>query len=116
MGNRLRQLRKNKGLTLEQMAVALGTSAVNISRYERGERQPKLETLSKIANYFGVSVPYLLEYDDNPGNSLTIADLNSEELEAYDRIDKMLTEEYPQQGFSWSKIGQLLINCDITEE
>lgn len=49
---------------------------------------------------------------------LDIHDLNKQEQEAYERIIDMLSQEYPQTRpeFNWSKIGQLLINSDITEE
>ncbi|MDU7064452.1 MAG: helix-turn-helix transcriptional regulator, partial [Lactobacillus paragasseri] len=86
-----------------------------ISQYERGKREPKLETWQKLADFFGVSVPYLQGYVDE---YIEINDLNDKEQEAYERITDMLSQEYPQTRpeFNWSKIGQLLINSDITEE
>lgn len=59
LSNRLKSLRKEKGLTLEQMATDLGTTKVTLSRYENGVREPKGETLNLIANYFNVSIDYL---------------------------------------------------------
>ena len=52
------------------------------------------------------------------GLTLTIDDLNAEEQDAYERITDLLSQEYPQTRpeFNWSKIGQLLINSDLTEE
>lgn len=62
--NRIRELRKEKGLTLKELSQRLkenGTpiSASSLIKYERGERNPKLETWIKLADYFGVSVSYL---------------------------------------------------------
>lgn len=56
----MKLLRKQKGETLEEMARNLGTSQQVLSRYERGERQPDFEMLLKFADYFGVSVDYLI--------------------------------------------------------
>lgn len=59
MKNRLKQLRKEKSLSLEQVGKAVGLATNTISRYETGKREPKLETWQKLADFFGVSVPYL---------------------------------------------------------
>lgn len=44
----------------------LNTSQNTISRYETGDREPGINELIKIANYFSVSIDYLLEQTDNP--------------------------------------------------
>lgn len=62
---RLRELRKQSKLTLQELANALGTSNQAISRYELEEREPDIEMLGKIANYFGVSIDYLLGHETN---------------------------------------------------
>lgn len=59
LSSRLRALRKEKNITLEQMAENLNTNKVTLSRYETGIREPKQETLNILANYFNVSVDYL---------------------------------------------------------
>ncbi len=61
---RLKELRKEKGLTLEQMAIDLDTTKVTLSRYENGVREPKNDTLNLLANYFGVSIDYLFGRTD----------------------------------------------------
>ncbi|MGL4911820.1 MAG: helix-turn-helix domain-containing protein [Romboutsia sp.] len=60
LGIRLKALRKEKGLTLEQIANDFDTTAITISRYENGVREPKSDTLNLLADYFNVSVDYLL--------------------------------------------------------
>lgn len=62
--NRLRELRKEKKLTLKEVSSQLEQNNLRISpdalaKYERGDREPKLETWQKLADFFGVSVPYL---------------------------------------------------------
>ncbi|WP_369022306.1 helix-turn-helix domain-containing protein [Ligilactobacillus salivarius] len=57
--NRLRELRLSKNLTLKQVADDIGISENLIGKYEREEREPKLKTWIKLADYFNVSVSYL---------------------------------------------------------
>lgn len=122
MQNRLKELRHEKKLTLKEVSSQLEQNNLKISpdalaKYERGDREPKLETWQKLADFFNIPVDYLLGISKDR-STLTIDDLNTEEQEAYERITDMLSQEYPQTRpeFNWSKIGQLLINSDITEE
>lgn len=67
--NRLRELRKEKKLTLKEVSSQLEQNNLKISpdalaKYERGDREPKLETWQKLADFFGVSVPYLQGVSD----------------------------------------------------
>lgn len=62
---RLKELRKEKGLTQEVLAHKIGVSKITILRWENGERQIKPEKAQQLADYFGVSVGYLLGYDTN---------------------------------------------------
>lgn len=62
--NRIAELRKEKGLTLQQVADAIGVGNNTISRYETGKREPKLETWSKLADFFDVPVSYLQGISD----------------------------------------------------
>lgn len=63
---RLKEIRKSKGITQLKMAMDLNTNQNTISRYETGEREPSILELIKIADYFNISVDYLLERTDNP--------------------------------------------------
>lgn len=63
---RLRQLRKAKDISQLKLALDLHTNQNTISRYETGEREPGIDELIKIADYFNVSVDYLLERTENP--------------------------------------------------
>lgn len=63
---RLKELRKKKRLSQLALAMKLNTSQNTISRYETGEREPGIEELVRIADFFQVSVDYLLERTDNP--------------------------------------------------
>ena len=63
---RLKELRKRKGLSQLRLATELNTTQNTISRYETGEREPGIDELIKIADYFNVSVDYLIGRTDNP--------------------------------------------------
>ncbi|WP_219716762.1 helix-turn-helix domain-containing protein, partial [Clostridioides difficile] len=60
LSKNLKDLRIKKGLTQEQVAKDLMTTKVSISRYENGTREPKIEMLDSLSNYYNVSVDYLL--------------------------------------------------------
>ena len=57
---KLKQLRKAHKLTAKQLAEIINVSESTISLYENGKREPDFKTLLNIANYFNVSVDYLL--------------------------------------------------------
>ena len=63
---RLKELRKSRGISQIKLAIDLNTNQNTISRYETGEREPGINELIKIADYFNVSIDYLLERTNNP--------------------------------------------------
>ena len=63
---RLRFLREQKQISQLKLAMDLNMSQNSISRYENGQRQADYQTLIAFADYFGVSIDYLLERTDNP--------------------------------------------------
>ena len=60
-GNRLRKLRKEKNMTQEELAKLINSTKANISKYETGKVEPNIETIRFFADYFDVSVDYLLD-------------------------------------------------------
>ena len=63
---RLRIIRKKKGLTQKQLAVEVGASERGIQSYEIGERNPAFDHLIALADYFDVSIDYLVGRTDKP--------------------------------------------------
>ena len=61
--NRLKEIRKKKGYTLIAAATVAGIANNTLSQYETGKREPKLEMWQKLADIYGVSVPYLQGID-----------------------------------------------------
>lgn len=71
LAHRLRNLRRDKGLSQEKVAYAAGLSAYTYQKYEKGESKPGtplnpcLHTLVALANVFEISLQELLDFDDN---------------------------------------------------
>ena len=63
---RLIQLREARGISQLKLAMDLSMNQNTISRYETGVHEADYDTLIKLANYFDVSIDYLLEQTDNP--------------------------------------------------
>lgn len=63
---RLKELRKSRKISQLKLAMDLNMNQNTISRYENGIREADYATLIKFADYFHVSVDYLLERTDNP--------------------------------------------------
>lgn len=63
---RIRDLREDRDLKQQDLADYLNCSQVCYSRYENGQRDIPLDTISKIADFYNVSVDYLLNRTDCP--------------------------------------------------
>lgn len=60
---RLKELRKNKGVYQREVAAFLGVDRTTYVKYETGASEPDADTLAKLADYFCVTIDYLLERD-----------------------------------------------------
>ena len=65
---RLKELRLEGGFTQGEVAKAIGTSQRNIGRWENGENEPTASFLIALADFFKVSIDYLLCREDEFGN------------------------------------------------
>lgn len=77
IGENIKQLRKEKGLTQAQLAAKIGVNRSVIGAYEEGRAEPRLETLVNLAHYFEVSVDALIkggasQPTDIEGNNLRV--------------------------------------------
>lgn len=69
---KLKELRKEKGLMQKTLAEILQTTNSSISDWECGRSQPDLDTLAKMATYFDVSTDYLLGLEDETGTKIKV--------------------------------------------
>lgn len=77
--NRLKELRKEKKLTLVELSKKVQIPNNTLSQYENEKRNPKPETWQALADYFGVSIPYLQ-------GKTSYKDLDPFERDLYDHV------------------------------
>ncbi|MCC3375987.1 helix-turn-helix domain-containing protein [Cohnella sp. REN36] len=70
IGSRIALLREQRGWTQEQLSASLGISRAALSHYEKNRREPDTETLSKVADIFGVTLDYLVGRTHSPTATL----------------------------------------------
>lgn len=99
---RLKQLRTENDVSQSDIAKLLDVTRQAYSRYERGEREPDLEMLCKLADYYGVTVDYLIGHDsksimDRPDSAIAenficeFGDLFSDEtFQSYIKLYKLM--------------------------
>lgn len=61
VGENIRKIRKEKGLTQKQLGELCGMKEANVRKYELGKANPKIETVSRIASALGVNIVDLME-------------------------------------------------------
>ena len=66
MTNRLRELRKSRKLTQISVQMQTGIEQALLSKFENGERIPPTETLIRLADFYHVSMDYIMGRTDNP--------------------------------------------------
>ena len=64
LGQRLKELREEKNYTQKQLAEKLGINSVTYLHYEKEQREPPLALLADIAQFYGVTIDYLLGLSD----------------------------------------------------
>ena len=84
-GERLKKLRINKHMTQDELGLIFTPPLAQstIGTYERGVRQPSLENLIVISEYFGVSIDYLLGLTDEERTITTFKEENPQELREF---------------------------------
>jgi transcriptional regulator with XRE-family HTH domain len=86
---RLKKLRNEKGVTQQELGDYLGVSRSTVAGYETGKRKPEYDTLHKLANYFNVSIDYLLG--------------NTDERSPADKIKKAISDD-PELLEFWEEL------------
>ena len=95
-GTRLYALRVERGITMMQLAKALGMSESTISFYESGDRTPSFEACGKICNFFGCDLNYLFGTSDQKLSSMTGVGSNNRAVPIFDR--NKLIKDYEGNG------------------
>ena len=74
--DRFKQLRTERRLSQQNLADQLGFSKSSVNMYERGEREPGLESMETIADYFNVDLDYLMGRSDIPNRNEWLKSIN----------------------------------------
>lgn len=78
IGSRIHKLRKKSGLTQQQVANRLNVVRTSISNWESGTRTPDAESLSKLADLFGVTTDYLLGKESKAVSQEHLTNINNQ--------------------------------------
>lgn len=70
---RIKFLCRSKGISVPKLEIELGLSSGSISKWDKSS--PKADNIAKVADYFGVSIDYLLERDESPTQPLLPEDV-----------------------------------------
>ena len=115
--NRIKEIRQEKKLSQKNLAKKLNISQQAISLYEKGDREPKLETWQKLADFFGVSVPYLQGISDIKDIKLVSTFTNFlTSLEQTEESDEQISNEIKNLTMSLSVKTFLRISHAILSE
>ena len=88
IGAFLRELRKEKGITQEQLADELGVSGRTISRWETGNNMPDISLLVEIAEFFDVSIPEIIKGERKSENMREEIKEVAETMSDYANVEK----------------------------
>lgn len=99
---KLKELRERKKITQEELAKLLKIEQNTYSNYEKEKTQPKLETLIKIADFYNVSLDYLLERKN-------IGGLSTQEYELITMFRQLIDSEQKRV------IGYLKMELELSE-
>ena len=83
-GERISELRKRRMMSQRKAAAELGISQALLSHYENGLREPRLEFVVKLCDYYGVSADYILGRTDKIGSREEINTLLSKVKELHE--------------------------------
>lgn len=118
MKNRIGELRRERGLTLKQMGKILNIRDNTLSQYETGKREPQLGMMVSIADFFDVSLEYLMGKTDTRDYPLATDD------DAVDLLRKLQTNQINYYDISketsfelalWATKNQELLNKSYPE-
>ncbi|MFE4203749.1 helix-turn-helix domain-containing protein [Aneurinibacillus aneurinilyticus] len=102
LGERIKYLREKNGYAQKFIAEKIGVKNNTLSSYESDKRQPDYDTLQKIADFFEVSVDYLLGRTDEPSSKKSEKEMNLffyDGLEGYDDLSPEEQEAFREHMY-----------------
>jgi transcriptional regulator with XRE-family HTH domain len=92
---RLKELRNARGLSQEDLAISLNLIQQTVGNYETGRTEPNLNTLAKIADFFNVSVDYLIGRSDRKPK--TARQLFADKMKLLKVTNPLMYQHYPEE-------------------
>lgn len=89
VGGRIRELRRERELSQDALAQAIGTTANTISRWETGVYRPTLDDLERLSRFFGVSILEFFPSEEEPINAQLTALLRAAKQLSPDDIEEL---------------------------
>lgn len=105
VGKNIKKIREQKKLMQKEVAAAAGLHPANYNKMEKGEREPSIEALDKIAKLFGMTVDELIHFEGKLPKEIKIEDKTTNEKL---RLIEQLDEEDKQAVFR-------IIDCMLTK-
>jgi transcriptional regulator with XRE-family HTH domain len=105
LGERIKDLRTNQGMTLKELGNAINFNYSNLSKIERGQRKPTIEFLECLSSFFNIHISYFF------GESKHKMDLCQEE---HDWIS--LSEDMKHKNITFDEIRELVNGLDQTKK
>lgn len=104
---RLKELRESRNMSQREFATAFGVSPATVGMWENGEREPKkLEDLQRIADYFEVSVDYLLGRGGKKEEPTALEGSELKNAVIFSRDGKVVKKTYSAE--KWKTIVEML--------
>lgn len=115
-GDRLKFLRKEKDFTQSELAKIFSLGESTISFYESNKRTPDYELLEKIADFFNVSVDYLLGRTDNKNIDTSSIDAEKESSNPFFKEYENLSEEGRKELEKYLELLKLKENMEKSKD
>ena len=94
LANQMKKLRNQKGLTQQELADILHVSKGTVGMWETGRREPNTEILSELADFYGVTVDYLLGRDQlSPAQEAAV----QETIRTLEELTQRLRTMFPSE-------------------
>ena len=93
LNENIRNLRKSKGLSQQELAVKLNVVRQTVSKWENGTAMPDFKKLNALAEYFGVTMDELLGFSNDKNNNDNINDYTKEYINELITLENMQSSE-----------------------
>ena len=89
IGENIKKLREEKGMLQKQVASTVGVHPSNYSKIEKGEREPSIEVIDKLAKMFGISIDQIVHLEEDTPKEVVVEDkTTTEQINLIQQLDE----------------------------